>query len=38
VLISPTEKLRTTAEVVRVVALEKPLTREKLYRFLGLAS
>jgi len=36
VLISPTEKLRTTAEVVRVVALEKPLTREKLYRFLGL--
>jgi DNA-binding response OmpR family regulator len=38
VLISPTEKLRTTAEVVRVVALEKPLTRGKLYRFLGLAS
>ena len=28
---------RTTAEVVRVQAMEKPLTREKLYRFLGLA-
>ena len=36
VLISPTEKLRTTAEVVRVKAIEKPLTREKLFRFLGL--
>lgn len=36
VLIGPSEKLRTTAEVVRVVALEKPLTREKLLRFLGL--
>lgn len=37
VLIPPSEKLRTTAEVVRVQAIEKPLTREKLYRFLGLA-
>ena len=37
VLIPPSEKLRTTAEVVRVQAMEKPLTREKLYRFLGLA-
>jgi DNA-binding response OmpR family regulator len=36
VLISPSEKLRTTAEVVRVTAIEKPLTREKLFRFLGL--
>lgn len=36
VLIEPTEKLRTTAEVVRVVAIEKPLTRDKLFRFLGL--
>jgi len=35
VLISPSEKLRTTAEVVRVVAIEKPLNREKLQRFLG---
>ncbi|AEV15998.1 MAG: response regulator [Thermus sp.] len=37
ILISPSEKLRTTAEVVRVVPVEKPLTREKLYRFLGIA-
>ena len=36
VLIEPTEKLRTTAEVVRVMAIEKPLTRDKLFRFLGL--
>ncbi|TBH21742.1 response regulator [Thermus thermamylovorans] len=36
VLIAPSEKLRTTAEVVRVVPLEKPLTREKLFRFLGM--
>jgi hypothetical protein len=35
-LIPPSEKLRTTAEVVRVTAIEKPLTREKLFRFLGL--
>ncbi len=36
VIIEPQEKLRTTAEVVRVKALEKPLTREKLLRFLQL--
>jgi len=36
VLIEPTEKHRTTAEVVRVKAIEKPLTRDKLFRFLGL--
>ncbi|WP_448570004.1 response regulator [Thermus sp.] len=36
VLISPSEKLRTTAEVVRVTALEKPLNREKLFVFLGI--
>ena len=36
VLIEPTEKLRTTAEVVRVMAIEKPLTRDKLFRLLGL--
>jgi DNA-binding response OmpR family regulator len=37
VLISPSEKQRTTAEVVRVVPLEKPLSREKLLRFLRLS-
>ena len=36
VLIPPSEKLRTTAEVVRVKAIEKPLTREKLFHFLDL--
>ncbi len=30
VLIAPDERLKTTAEVVRVRAIEKPLTREKL--------
>lgn len=30
VLIPPDEKLKTTAEVVRVRVVEKPLTREKL--------
>ncbi|WP_018461672.1 hypothetical protein [Thermus oshimai] len=34
VIIEPQEKLRTTAEVVRVRPLEKPLTREKLLGFL----
>uniref|UniRef100_A0A7C5VK78 Response regulator n=1 Tax=Thermus caliditerrae TaxID=1330700 RepID=A0A7C5VK78_9DEIN len=38
VLISPSERLRTTAEVVRVSPIEKPLTREKLLRFLGFNS
>ncbi|SDE54736.1 hypothetical protein SAMN04488243_103120 [Thermus arciformis] len=38
VLISPQEKLRATAEVVRVTPIEKPLTREKLFRFLGLSA
>ncbi|WP_117236753.1 response regulator [Thermus sediminis] len=37
VLISPKENLRTTAEVVRVTPIEKPLTRERLFRFLGAA-
>ncbi len=36
VLIEPNERLRTTAEVVRVRAIEKPLTRDKLFGFLGL--
>lgn len=36
VLISPSEKHRTTAEVVRVLPIEKPLTREKLLGFLAL--
>nr|WP_279232086.1 response regulator [Thermus albus] len=36
VLIEPSEKLRTTAEVVRVTAIEKPLNRDRLFRFLGL--
>ncbi|WP_243095312.1 response regulator [Thermus thalpophilus] len=36
VLISPSEKLRTTAEVVRVLPITKPLNREKLARFLGM--
>jgi two-component SAPR family response regulator len=38
VLISPQEKLRTTAEVVRATPIEKPLTREKLFRFMGLSA
>ncbi|MGC8904305.1 response regulator [Thermus sp.] len=38
ILISPQEKLRTTAEVVRVTPIEKPLTREKLFRFMGLSA
>ncbi|GGM91500.1 transcriptional regulator [Thermus composti] len=38
VLIPPSERLRATAEVVRVVAIEKPLSREKLFHFLGLSS
>ncbi|GLV49011.1 transcriptional regulator [Thermus sp. LT1-2-5] len=37
VLISPSERLRITAEVVRVLPLEKPLSREKLFRFLRLS-
>ncbi|GAB5602158.1 transcriptional regulator [Thermus sp. FJN-A] len=38
ILIAPSEKMRTTAEVVRVTPIEKPLTREKLFRFLGLSA
>jgi len=35
VLISPSDRLRTTAEVVRVAPLEKPLSREKLFQLVG---
>ncbi|MGQ9511164.1 MAG: response regulator, partial [Thermaceae bacterium] len=35
VLIPPDEKLRTTAEIVRVRVVEKPLTRDKLLSLLN---
>uniref|UniRef100_A0A831XP36 Response regulator n=2 Tax=Thermus islandicus TaxID=540988 RepID=A0A831XP36_9DEIN len=38
VLISPSERHRTTAEVIRVLPIEKPLTREKLLGFLALGA
>ncbi|MGQ9753940.1 MAG: hypothetical protein ACUVQD_04705, partial [Thermaceae bacterium] len=35
VLIPPDEKLKTTAEIVRVRMIEKPLTRDKLLSLLN---